>query len=74
MQNSLVELWALFDFVCNGALLGSKPTFSAQFETPIANSTARDATDLQKETGQRVGFVPSWQPEVEALMRSPICS
>eukprot|EP01098_Paradermamoeba_levis_P008169 TRINITY_DN3385_c0_g2_i1.p1 TRINITY_DN3385_c0_g2~~TRINITY_DN3385_c0_g2_i1.p1 ORF type:complete len:337 (+),score=89.09 TRINITY_DN3385_c0_g2_i1:62-1012(+) len=32
IQNNLGEMWALFNYVCDGELLGSRKTFSQQFE------------------------------------------
>jgi DNA excision repair protein ERCC-6-like len=35
IQNNLSELWSLFDFVCQGRLLGTYPTFKQEFENHI---------------------------------------
>ena len=29
------EMWALFDFVCEGTLLGTSRTFKQEYENPI---------------------------------------
>lgn len=46
MQNSLRELWSLFDFVFPGRL-GTLPTFEAQFSGPIAAGGYAHATPVQ---------------------------
>lgn len=51
IQNSLKELWALFDFVCNGTLLGSLRTFNDEYSRPIEAGTDRNASDAQKKLG-----------------------
>ena len=35
IQNNLKELWALFDFVSRGKLLGTMTTFKMHYITPI---------------------------------------
>ena len=35
VQNNLKELWALFDFVHQGSLLGTQRTFKMEFDNPI---------------------------------------
>lgn len=32
---SLQEMWALFDFVCQGQLLGTSRSFKNEYEQPI---------------------------------------
>ncbi|EDQ85848.1 uncharacterized protein MONBRDRAFT_11528 [Monosiga brevicollis MX1] len=65
MQNSLGELWALFDFVTNGELFGTKAAFAEQaspfplsqryqFENPITQAAARCASDDERERGAKV--------------------
>lgn len=46
MQNSLVDLWSLFDFVYP-MLLGDLVTFKNQFENPIRQGGYASATNLQ---------------------------
>uniref|UniRef100_A0A8C6YGQ6 DNA excision repair protein ERCC-6-like n=1 Tax=Naja naja TaxID=35670 RepID=A0A8C6YGQ6_NAJNA len=38
VQNNLNELWALFDFACQGSLLGTMKTFRMEYETPITRA------------------------------------
>eukprot|EP00042_Codosiga_hollandica_P056423 m.812556 g.812556 ORF g.812556 m.812556 type:complete len:1399 (+) comp59344_c0_seq2:163-4359(+) len=52
IQNSLSEMWALFDFVCQGQLLGSKETFGKLFEAAIIRATDRDATESDRQLGE----------------------
>lgn len=49
IQNNLQELWALFNFTHQGALVGSLATFKRQYETPINRAREKDAT-----TGERL--------------------
>lgn len=52
MQNNLVELWSLFDFV-NPMRLGSLVAFRDQFETPIRIGGYANASNLQVMTAQK---------------------
>jgi hypothetical protein len=38
IQNSLDELWALFDFACAGRLFGAHKDFKREFEAPIVRT------------------------------------
>ena len=49
VQNSLAELWSLFDF-CTPGRLGTLPVFEAQFSAPIAAGGWTHATPLQSHT------------------------
>ncbi|XP_075553346.1 DNA excision repair protein ERCC-6-like [Dermacentor variabilis] len=49
VQNNLQELWALFNFAHQGALVGSSTTFKNQYENPINRAREKDAT-----TGERL--------------------
>lgn len=51
IQNNLQELWALFNFTHQGALVGSLATFKRQYETPINRSREKDATTGEKLLG-----------------------
>jgi SNF2 family DNA or RNA helicase len=42
IQNSLDELWALFDFACAGRLFGAHKDFKREFEAPIVRFRALD--------------------------------
>ncbi|KAJ3054813.1 DNA excision repair protein ERCC-6-like [Rhizophlyctis rosea] len=57
IQNNMGELWALFDYVCNGQLLGTKRNFMNNFGTHIKNGEARDATDQEKAQADEVAKV-----------------
>ncbi len=46
IQNKLVELWSLFDFVFPGRL-GTLPVFQAEFANPIAAGGFANASTLQ---------------------------
>ena len=46
MQNSLRELWSLFDFVFPGRL-GTLPVFMAEFSVPITMGGYANATPVQ---------------------------
>lgn len=52
MQNNLVELWSLFDFI-NPMRLGSLVAFRDQFETPIRIGGYANASNLQVMTAQK---------------------
>ncbi|XP_052223734.1 DNA excision repair protein ERCC-6-like isoform X2 [Dreissena polymorpha] len=51
VQNNLKELWALFDFVHQGSLLGTQRTFKMEFENPITRAREKDATVGEKRLG-----------------------
>ncbi len=46
IQNSLKELWSLFDFVFPGKL-GTLPDFMAHFSVPIVQGGYANATEVQ---------------------------
>jgi len=46
MQNSLKELWSLFDFVFPGRL-GTLPVFMTEFSVPITMGGYANATPVQ---------------------------
>jgi DNA excision repair protein ERCC-6 len=50
IQNSLIELWSLFDFVCPG-LLGDIEVFNREFSTPITKAGYSKSNDLEVELG-----------------------
>ncbi|XP_049618497.1 DNA excision repair protein ERCC-6-like [Syngnathus scovelli] len=54
VQNNLRELWALFDFACQGTLLGTLKTFKMQYENPITRAREKDATPGEKVLGSRM--------------------
>ncbi|XP_022256927.1 DNA excision repair protein ERCC-6-like [Limulus polyphemus] len=54
IQNNLRELWFLFDYVHQGALLGSHQTFKMQYETPITRAREKDATAGERRLGSEI--------------------
>lgn len=54
IQNNLQELWALFNFTHQGALVGSLATFKRQYETPINRAREKDATTGEKLLGAEI--------------------
>lgn len=48
VQNNLSELWALFDFVTVGEVLGDRKAFKAEFSEKIEAGSDKRATDRQK--------------------------
>ncbi|XP_060135423.1 DNA excision repair protein ERCC-6-like [Zootoca vivipara] len=54
VQNNLRELWALFDFACQGALLGTAKTFRMEYENPITKAREKDATPGEKALGLKI--------------------
>ncbi|CAL1297537.1 unnamed protein product [Larinioides sclopetarius] len=51
IQNNLLELWALYDFVHQGTLLGSLKTFKMQYENTISRAREKDSTAGEKRLG-----------------------
>ncbi|XP_071376064.1 DNA excision repair protein ERCC-6-like [Centroberyx affinis] len=51
VQNNLREMWALFDFACQGTLLGTAKTFKTEYENPITRAREKDATPGEKALG-----------------------
>ncbi|XP_029019562.1 DNA excision repair protein ERCC-6-like isoform X2 [Betta splendens] len=54
VQNNLREMWALFDFACQGSLLGTAKTFRSEYENPITRAREKDATPGEKALGFRM--------------------
>ncbi|XP_061091412.1 DNA excision repair protein ERCC-6-like [Conger conger] len=54
VQNNLSELWALFNFAFQGALLGTARTFKTEYENPITRARERDATPGEKALGLKI--------------------
>ncbi|XP_077376732.1 DNA excision repair protein ERCC-6-like isoform X2 [Festucalex cinctus] len=54
VQNNLREMWALFNFACQGTLLGTAKTFKMQYENPITRAREKDATPGEKALGSRM--------------------
>uniref|UniRef100_A0A670JWP3 DNA excision repair protein ERCC-6-like n=1 Tax=Podarcis muralis TaxID=64176 RepID=A0A670JWP3_PODMU len=54
VQNNLKELWALFDFACQGSLLGTMKTFGMEYEKPIIRARTKNATQEEKALGLKI--------------------
>ncbi|XP_009480556.2 DNA excision repair protein ERCC-6-like [Pelecanus crispus] len=54
VQNNLRELWSLFDFACQGSLLGTAKTFRMEYENPITRAREKDATLGEKALGLKI--------------------
>lgn len=54
IQNNLQELWSLFDFACQGSLLGTLKTFKIEYENPITRAREKDATAGEKALGLKI--------------------
>lgn len=54
VQNNLQELWSLFDFACQGSLLGTAKTFKMEYENPITRAREKDATLGEKALGLKI--------------------
>jgi DNA excision repair protein ERCC-6 len=56
IQNNLIELWSLFDFVFPGRL-GTLPVFQRQFCIPINLGGYANATNVQVQTGYKCAVI-----------------
>lgn len=56
IQNNLVELWSLFDFVFPGRL-GTLPVFEQQFAVPINMGGYANASNVQVQTGYNCAVI-----------------
>uniref|UniRef100_A0A8C6NFX2 DNA excision repair protein ERCC-6-like n=1 Tax=Melopsittacus undulatus TaxID=13146 RepID=A0A8C6NFX2_MELUD len=54
LQNNLREMWSLFDFACQGSLLGTAKTFKMEYENPITRAREKDATLGEKALGLKM--------------------
>ncbi|OCT67216.1 DNA excision repair protein ERCC-6-like [Xenopus laevis] len=54
IQNNLREMWALYDFACQGTLLGTSKTFKMEYENPITRAREKDATPGEKALGLKI--------------------
>ena len=54
VQNTLAEIWALYDYVTDGELFGSYDEFKRKFELPITKASDRDATAEDKQLGDQL--------------------
>jgi len=51
VQNNLHELWALFDYLFQGRLLGSAKDFKMKYELKVSRGNAKDASEEEKIIG-----------------------
>lgn len=56
IQNNLIELWSLFDFVFPGRL-GTLPVFEQQFAIPINMGGYANATNVQVQAGYKCAVI-----------------
>ncbi|KAM4665157.1 DNA excision repair protein ERCC-6-like [Discoglossus pictus] len=54
IQNNLREMWSLYDFACQGSLLGTLKTFKIEYENPITRAREKDATPGEKALGLKI--------------------
>ncbi|KAM4696078.1 DNA excision repair protein ERCC-6-like [Rhinophrynus dorsalis] len=54
IQNNLREMWALYDFACQGTLLGTSKTFKMEYENPITRAREKDSTPGEKALGLKI--------------------
>lgn len=75
IQNSLNELWSLYDFVFPGKL-GTLPVFTSQFSLPITIGGYVNASNLQVQTAYKCACVlkDSIAPYLLRRMKSKVAS
>jgi len=56
IQNNLIELWSLFDFIFPGRL-GTLPVFEQQFSVPINMGGYANASNVQVQTGYKCAVI-----------------
>lgn len=56
IQNNLIELWSLFDFIFPGRL-GTLPIFEQQFAIPINMGGYANASNVQVQTGYKCAVI-----------------
>ena len=49
IQNNLMEMWSLYDYIFEGKLLGSSRSFSSEFAKKIERGNHQDATSWEKK-------------------------
>ncbi|XP_055520965.1 DNA excision repair protein ERCC-6-like [Leucoraja erinacea] len=54
VQNNLQEMWTLFDFACQGSLLGPLKDFKLLYEAPITRAREKDTSPAEKALGLRI--------------------
>ncbi|XP_066468777.1 DNA excision repair protein ERCC-6-like [Tiliqua scincoides] len=84
VQNNLKELWSLFDYACQGSLLGTMKTFKMEYENPITRARAKDATPGEKALGLKISenlmsiikpyFLRRSKGEIQKELRSEVKS
>jgi SNF2 family DNA or RNA helicase len=54
IQNNLMEMWALFDYIFDGKLLGTSKTFKSEFDSKIVRGQEKDADDFERQLGAQL--------------------
>jgi len=54
VQNNLLEMHALLDWIFKGVLLGDRKTFREEFEKKIVRGNERDATSFEMKLGSEI--------------------
>lgn len=54
IMNNLKELWSLFNYCCDGQLLGTQASFNKNYEKPIVEGNMKSATDYEKDVGYSI--------------------
>ena len=54
LQNNVLELWSLFDFLMPG-FLGTEKQFQARYGKPILQSRDAKSSSKEQEAGKRAG-------------------
>ena len=54
LQNRLSELWAIYNWIFQGTLLGGYQNFKVTYELPITNARGKNASAASKERGTRL--------------------
>lgn len=81
LQNRLSELWAIYNWVFKGTLLGGYQNFKIRYELPITSARGKNATSNVREQGTRLAeslrqiykpfFLRRTKDEVLSICRSP---
>ena len=54
LQNNLVEMWSIMDWLCEHKLLGSKEAFTKCFKVPIEDGQERTASEETRIYGEEM--------------------
>jgi len=56
IPNNVMELWAIYDWICGENLVGAHRNFQRKYALPIAESLARDSDSWQKQQGHETSL------------------